>query len=151
MVGLLSYIAYLHDPYHRLGEAMGLSFSVLKGVKVPYSLSNIFKELKEDLGCSIHRLTTLVITFSDIYWVFSIFYYIYWVILCISCLLDFWLWCFYNERERRGDERERWGGWATATIGDNNPPMTIPNGDPPRTIHFRWLNRRRLSISTTHA
>lgn len=32
---------------------MGLSFSVPEGVKVPSSLVNIFKELKQDLGCSI--------------------------------------------------------------------------------------------------
>ncbi|KAL5578366.1 hypothetical protein UlMin_020065 [Ulmus minor] len=41
------------DPYHGPGQAMGLSFSVPEGVKVPSSLSNIFKELKQDLGCSI--------------------------------------------------------------------------------------------------
>lgn len=32
---------------------MGLAFSVPKGIKVPSSLVNIFKELKDDLGCSI--------------------------------------------------------------------------------------------------
>ncbi|KAF3450126.1 hypothetical protein FNV43_RR06206 [Rhamnella rubrinervis] len=41
------------DPYHGPGQAMGLSFSVPEGVKVPSSLVNIFKELKQDLGCSI--------------------------------------------------------------------------------------------------
>ncbi|XP_044480369.1 uracil-DNA glycosylase, mitochondrial-like isoform X2 [Mangifera indica] len=41
------------DPYHGPGQAMGLSFSVPKGVKVPSSLVNIFKELHHDLGCSI--------------------------------------------------------------------------------------------------
>lgn len=38
------------DPYHNPGEAMGLSFSVPKGVKVPPSLVNIFKEIKNSLG-----------------------------------------------------------------------------------------------------
>lgn len=38
------------DPYHGLGEAHGLSFSVKEGVKMPPSLLNIFKELKSDLG-----------------------------------------------------------------------------------------------------
>lgn len=38
------------DPYHNPGEAMGLSFSVPKGVKVPPSLVNIYKELKTSLG-----------------------------------------------------------------------------------------------------
>ena len=38
------------DPYHGEGEAHGLSFSVLDGVKIPPSLVNIFKELKNDLG-----------------------------------------------------------------------------------------------------
>ena len=38
------------DPYHGVGEAHGLCFSVLEGVKMPPSLLNIFKELKSDLG-----------------------------------------------------------------------------------------------------
>ena len=37
------------DPYHGPGEAHGLSFSVKKGVRVPPSLRNIYKELKSDL------------------------------------------------------------------------------------------------------
>ncbi|KAK9676491.1 hypothetical protein RND81_11G080500 [Saponaria officinalis] len=41
------------DPYHGPGQAMGLSFSVPEGIKIPSSLGNIFKELKQDLGCSI--------------------------------------------------------------------------------------------------
>src|SRR5438270_1533037 len=38
------------DPYHGPGQAMGLSFSVPKGVPEPPSLINIFKELHEDTG-----------------------------------------------------------------------------------------------------
>ena len=38
------------DPYHGIGEAHGLSFSVQKGVKIPPSLKNIYKELENDLG-----------------------------------------------------------------------------------------------------
>jgi uracil-DNA glycosylase len=38
------------DPYHNPGEAMGLSFSVPKGVTVPPSLRNIYKELANDTG-----------------------------------------------------------------------------------------------------
>lgn len=38
------------DPYHGKGQANGLSFSVPKGVKIPPSLSNIFKELQSDLN-----------------------------------------------------------------------------------------------------
>ncbi len=38
------------DPYHGVGEAHGLSFSVQKGIKVPPSLKNIYKELQDDLG-----------------------------------------------------------------------------------------------------
>lgn len=36
------------DPYHGLNQAHGLSFSVNKGIKVPPSLQNIFKELQAD-------------------------------------------------------------------------------------------------------
>jgi uracil-DNA glycosylase len=38
------------DPYHGLGQAEGLAFSVQPGVALPPSLRNIFKELKADLG-----------------------------------------------------------------------------------------------------
>ena len=38
------------DPYHGEGEANGLCFSVNKGVKIPPSLRNIFRELNEDFG-----------------------------------------------------------------------------------------------------
>ncbi len=41
------------DPYHGKGQAHGLSFSVEKGVKVPPSLGNIYKELNRDLSCII--------------------------------------------------------------------------------------------------
>lgn len=41
------------DPYHNPGEAMGLSFSVPKGVRVPPSLKNIYKELNTDIGFTI--------------------------------------------------------------------------------------------------
>lgn len=41
------------DPYHELGQAHGLSFSVLKGVKIPPSLVNIYKELNSDIGMKI--------------------------------------------------------------------------------------------------
>jgi uracil-DNA glycosylase len=38
------------DPYHGPGQAHGLSFSVPKGVRLPPSLKNIFKELSDDIG-----------------------------------------------------------------------------------------------------
>lgn len=38
------------DPYHELGQAQGLSFSVPEGVPFPPSLQNIFKEIQLDLG-----------------------------------------------------------------------------------------------------
>ena len=41
------------DPYHEFGQAHGLSFSVKKGVKIPPSLVNIYKELKADIGMEI--------------------------------------------------------------------------------------------------
>lgn len=41
------------DPYHGRGQANGLAFSVNKGVKIPPSLQNIYKELNSDLGITI--------------------------------------------------------------------------------------------------
>jgi uracil-DNA glycosylase len=38
------------DPYHKAGQAHGLSFSVRQGVAPPPSLRNVFKELVDDLG-----------------------------------------------------------------------------------------------------
>ncbi len=43
------------DPYHGENEAHGLSFSVQKGIKVPPSLQNIYKELYDDLGIPIRN------------------------------------------------------------------------------------------------
>ena len=40
------------DPYHGAHQAMGLSFSVPRGVRIPPSLVNIYKEIKSDLGIS---------------------------------------------------------------------------------------------------
>lgn len=41
------------DPYHEEGQAHGLAFSVQKGVKIPPSLMNMYKELHGELGCYI--------------------------------------------------------------------------------------------------
>ena len=43
------------DPYHDDGQAHGLCFSVQPGVKPPPSLVNMFKELRDDLGCTIPK------------------------------------------------------------------------------------------------
>ena len=40
------------DPYHGAHQAMGLSFSVPRGVRIPPSLVNIYKEIESDLGIS---------------------------------------------------------------------------------------------------
>lgn len=41
------------DPYHERGQAHGLAFSVQKGVKIPPSLQNIYKEIHTELGLPI--------------------------------------------------------------------------------------------------
>lgn len=41
------------DPYHEPGQANGLCFSVHKGIRIPPSLVNIYKEMSSDLGCPI--------------------------------------------------------------------------------------------------
>lgn len=41
------------DPYHNVNQAHGLCFSVKPEVEIPPSLVNIYKELEDDLGCSI--------------------------------------------------------------------------------------------------
>lgn len=43
-------VIFGQDPYHQEGQAHGLCFSVNKGVKIPPSLGNIYKELQADLG-----------------------------------------------------------------------------------------------------
>ncbi|MFZ2843430.1 uracil-DNA glycosylase [Psychrobacter sp.] len=40
------------DPYHRPGQAMGLSFSVPKAIPKPPSLNNVLKEMADDIGTS---------------------------------------------------------------------------------------------------
>lgn len=41
------------DPYHEVGQAHGLSFSVKRGIKIPPSLVNIYKELSTDIGMAV--------------------------------------------------------------------------------------------------
>ena len=41
------------DPYHEPGQAMGLSFSVNDGVRIPPSLVNIYKEISDEYGYDI--------------------------------------------------------------------------------------------------
>ena len=41
------------DPYHNVGQAHGLAFSVPNGIMPPPSLKNIFKELQSDIGMPI--------------------------------------------------------------------------------------------------
>ena len=41
------------DPYHERMQAQGLSFSVPKGVRIPPSLVNIYKELNDDMGIPV--------------------------------------------------------------------------------------------------
>ncbi len=41
------------DPYHNVGQAHGLCFSVKPEVEIPPSLVNIYKELQDDIGCFI--------------------------------------------------------------------------------------------------
>lgn len=38
------------DPYHEIGQAMGMSFSVPDGVALPPSLKNIYKEIEDEFG-----------------------------------------------------------------------------------------------------
>lgn len=46
-------VIFGQDPYHNVGQAHGLCFSVKKPVPAPPSLVNIYKELHDDLGCTI--------------------------------------------------------------------------------------------------
>ncbi len=46
-------VIFGQDPYHEPDQAHGLAFSVKKGVKIPPSLLNMYKELNHELGCYI--------------------------------------------------------------------------------------------------
>jgi uracil-DNA glycosylase len=46
-------VIVVQDPYHAPGQAHGLSFSVNDGIKIPPSLINIYKEIRDDLGIEI--------------------------------------------------------------------------------------------------
>jgi uracil-DNA glycosylase len=43
------------DPYHGAGQAHGLSFSVSRGIAIPRSLKNIYKEIESDLGIPVPK------------------------------------------------------------------------------------------------
>ncbi|KAK8803792.1 hypothetical protein WA158_001486 [Blastocystis sp. Blastoise] len=47
------------DPYHDVGQAHGLSFSVPKGIAIPPSLRNIFQEISTDLNIPVNKSTDL--------------------------------------------------------------------------------------------
>ncbi len=47
------------DPYHGIGEAHGLCFSVQEGIKIPPSLKNIYKELYNDLNIPVSKTGSL--------------------------------------------------------------------------------------------
>lgn len=51
--GAMKVLLLGQDPYHGPGQAHGLCFSVRPGVKPPPSLVNMFKELRDDLGCTV--------------------------------------------------------------------------------------------------
>lgn len=48
------------DPYHGPGQAHGLAFSVRPGVRPPPSLANIFRELRDEMGCPVPPHGSLV-------------------------------------------------------------------------------------------
>ena len=48
------------DPYHEIGQAMGLSFAVSNETKIPPSLVNIFSEIETDIGRPSHSDRTLM-------------------------------------------------------------------------------------------
>jgi len=52
-IGEVKVVIIGQDPYHQPGQAMGLSFSVPHGVRIPASLRNIYKELNSDVGMAI--------------------------------------------------------------------------------------------------
>ncbi|MBQ6754465.1 MAG: uracil-DNA glycosylase [Bacteroidales bacterium] len=43
------------DPYHEIGQAHGLAFSVPKGIALPPSLQNIYKEIESDLNIKVEK------------------------------------------------------------------------------------------------
>ncbi len=53
-------VIFGQDPYHGIGQAHGLSFSVKPGVKIPPSLNNMYKELVSDLQISKPETGNLV-------------------------------------------------------------------------------------------
>ena len=48
------------DPYHGPGQAHGLAFSVRPGVRPPPSLANMYRELRDDVGCPVAKTGSLV-------------------------------------------------------------------------------------------
>ncbi len=52
-LGQVKVVIIGQDPYHNVGQAHGLCFSVKPDVEIPPSLVNIYQELHDDLGCRI--------------------------------------------------------------------------------------------------
>lgn len=122
------------DPYFNDGEANGLCFSVNDGIRIPPSLRNIFKELKEDLN--IDRTNT---DLSD------------WAkqgILLLNTVLTV-------EKGKAFSHRNK--GWETFTdkiiekLNDKEDPIVfILWGSPARSKKVLITNKKHMIVESTH-
>ena len=123
------------DPYHEPGQAHGLSFSVLPNVPPPPSLINIFKELRDDLGCFIPNNGCLK-PWADQ------------GVLLLNTVLTVRAHAANSHRDR---------GWEIFTdkiirlLNDHERPLAfILWGNPARRKKIMITNRRHLIVESAH-
>ncbi|MBE8951706.1 MAG: uracil-DNA glycosylase [Quinella sp. 1Q7] len=123
------------DPYHEPGQAHGLSFSVLPNVPPPPSLMNIFKELRDDLGCFIPNNGCLK-PWADQ------------GVLLLNTVLTVRAHAANSHRDR---------GWEIFTdkiirlLNDHERPLAfILWGNPARRKKIMITNRRHLIVESAH-
>lgn len=123
------------DPYHEQGQAHGLSFSVQKGIPIPRSLRNIYKELNADLqipipdhGCLVSWATQGVLLLNNVLTVYD----------GEANSHKAWGWEQFTsaiidivEQQPRPIAYVLWGKMAQKKITENN----LGHGDYPRLIH----------------
>ena len=123
------------DPYHGKGQAHGMAFSVMPGVRKPPSLVNIFKEIRDDIGCEIPESG----------------YLLGWarqgVFLMNTCLTV--------EEGRPNSHKGK--GWEILTDkvirlidADDNPKVFLLWGNDARKKRSLLVNERHLVLETVH-
>lgn len=123
------------DPYINEGQAMGLSFSVPEGIRIPPSLKNIFREIEDDLGIKCIESGDLT----------------RWArqgVFLLNTTLT------VRAGESNSHQSFGWDNFTTNVLGslnrDNNPKVFVLWGANARKLKFIISNPKHLILESAH-